>query len=161
MFNGVGTMLIIFCIETIIVMMAMTADFISGIHKAKLNGEVRSSYGFKRTISKFILYIGSLCIACGIDAIFFVSQLWELVGLGLLTKIPIVCTLIAVFACVIEIRSLWEKAENKQRKNAGDTLDLLLSIAGDKPTLIKWFTESVAKAGKEDNNDKNRRHEKM
>ncbi|MDR2920170.1 MAG: phage holin family protein [Tannerella sp.] len=149
-FDGIGTMLIIFCVEVFIVIGAMIIDFASGIHKAKLSGEIRSSYGLKRTMSKFILYVGGLCIACGIDSIFFVSQLWGLIGLSLLTKIPVVSTLVAIFSCVIEFRSVWEKAEDKHRKKAGETLDLLLSMV-DKQTLIKSLSESLASAGKHEN----------
>jgi len=146
-FSGIGTMLVIFCIEVFIVIGAMVVDFMSGIHKAKLNGEIRTSFGFKRTMSKFILYIGGLCIACGIDCIFYVSQLWSLIGLALLTKIPVISTLVAIFSCVIEFRSVWEKAEDKHRKKAGETLDILLSLV-DKQTLIKSLSESLASAGK-------------
>jgi len=152
-FNGIGTMLIIFCIEVFIVIGAMIIDFASGIHKAKLSGEIRSSYGLKRTMSKFILYVGGLCIACGIDSIFFVSQLWSLIGLSLLIKIPVVSTLVAIFSCVIEFRSVWEKAEDKQRKKAADTLDILFSLV-DKQTLIKSLSETLASTGKHKPNKK-------
>ena len=160
LFNGIGTLLILFCVEVFIVFGAMAVDLVSGVHKARVLGIARKSDGYKRTVSKFILYIGGLCIACGVDTIFFICGLWGLVGLGLLTRIPVVCTLMAIFLCAIEIKSIWEKAEDKQRKNAGDTLELLLTMI-DKPTLTKKLSENIANAGKEDNSDKNKRHEKM
>ena len=147
-FDGVSTMLIIFCIEVFVVIGAMAVDLASGIHKARMLGEARRSESLKRTVSKFILYVGSLCIACGIDMIFFVSQLWSLVGLGLLTKIPLISTLAAILSCAIEYKSIWEKAEDKQRRRAADTVDLLLSMV-DKDTLKRSLSESAAKVGKE------------
>ena len=146
-FDGISTMLIIFCVEVFIVIGAMSVDLASGIHKARIIGEARRSESLRRTVSKFILYVGGLCIACGIDMIFFVSQLWSLIGLGLLTKIPLISTLAAILVCVIEYMSIWEKAEDKQRRRAADTVDLLLSMV-DKDTLKRSLSESASKIGK-------------
>jgi hypothetical protein len=154
-FGGMSSMLLVFCVEVIIVIFAMTVDLFSGIHKARIRGEARTSYGLKRTVSKFILYVGGLGIACGIDTIFHIAQLWSLIGLVLLAKIPIVSTLVAIFSCVVEFRSVWEKAGTKDKKRAAETLDLLLSMV-DKQTLIKSLSESVAEAGKrKDGSDNN------
>ena len=38
-----------------LVFFAAMADLCSGIRKAKLRGEVRSSYGFKRTVDKLAI----------------------------------------------------------------------------------------------------------
>ena len=62
--------------EMFIVMVAMGWDFASGYYKAKLRGEERNSYGMRRTVSKFILYAGSVCIACGIDSVCYVCRFW-------------------------------------------------------------------------------------
>ena len=68
-------MLIISIFELVLVLFAMSWDFASGYYKAKLRGEDRNSYGMRRTVSKFILYAGSVCIACSIDAVCYVCKL--------------------------------------------------------------------------------------
>ena len=79
MFVGIYEMLIVVVFEFFIVLFAMGWDFASGYYKAKLRGEDRNSYGLRRTVSKFILYAGSICIASGIDSICFVCHFWDFV----------------------------------------------------------------------------------
>ena len=76
--------------EMFIVMVAMGWDFASGYYKAKLRGEERNSYGMRRTVSKFILYAGSVCIACGIDSVCYECRFWEFIHLPFLTNVPVV-----------------------------------------------------------------------
>lgn len=114
-FTGIYEMLIIVIFEFFIVLFAMGWDFASGYYKAKLRHESRNSYGLRRTVSKFILYAGSLCIACGIDSISFVCRFWEFIHLSPLMKIPVVASILSVFILVTEVRSIWEKADAKQR----------------------------------------------
>ena len=73
-FNGISTLLIIGLFECIVTSIAMGWDFASGWHKAKLRKEKRNSYGMKRTVSKFILYFGSLTIALCLDSTFYVCH---------------------------------------------------------------------------------------
>jgi len=141
-FEGITNVLVIICIEVIIVFMAMSIDFVSGFHKAKIRGEIRSSTGLKRTVSKFILYIGSLCVACGIDSIIYICDFWNIIHFSVLIKIPVITTILALFLCVTEIRSIWEKAEDKQRRNAGKTAEMFLSML-DKQELVKAFTDAL------------------
>lgn len=143
--SGVFQMLVIICIEAIVVLISMSVDFVSGFHKAKLRGEERNSYGLKRTVSKFILYMGSLSIACGIDLIFFSCKFWELIHFSALTSIPVVTTIIAVFICVVEIRSIWEKADKKHREEAARAIDLISKLI-NKDTLKDAFTEALFNA---------------
>ena len=145
MFNGIYEMLIIVIFEFFIVLFAMSWDFASGYYKAKIRGEDRNSYGLRRTVSKFILYAGSVCIASGIDSISFVCHFWDFVRLSPLMKIPVVTSIVAVFILVTEVRSIWEKADAKQRRQAAKSIDLLSSIVS-KESLKEAFTQALIEA---------------
>jgi phage-related holin len=128
--RGISPMWAIVCIETIIVVIAMSIDFASGFYKAKLRGEVRNSVGLKRTISKFILYVGSILIAACVDSMFYMCGFWEIIRFSALTKVPVIGTLLSVFICTVEIRSIWEKAEQKQQRDAMLTVEALVQLLG-------------------------------
>lgn len=154
MFDGIYDMLIIVIFEFFAVFIAMSWDFCSGYYKARLRKEDRNSYGLRRTVSKFILYAGSLCIACGIDSISFVCRFWEFIHLSPLMKVPVVASIVAVFILVTEFRSIWEKADAKQRRQAGKAAALLGSVL-NKEMLKEALTEVLISAkDKEKTNEK-------
>ena len=134
---GIQVLWLVVCFETLIVIGAMAVDFFSGYYKAKLRGEARNSLGMKRTIGKFILYIGSVMIACGIDSIFFVCGFWGIVRLAALGTVPVITSVVAVFICAVEIRSVWEKADRKQK------LDVL-QTAGAVVPLVPLFGKEMS-----------------
>ena len=136
--EGASQMWVIFIVETLIVVVAMGVDFVSGWYKARLRGEERTSIGMKRTVGKFILYVGSLLIACGIDSIAHMCGFWSLFHVPFLASVPVVTSVAAVFVCAVEIRSVWEKAEKKQRKEALKTAEALVELLG-KETVKKLF----------------------
>lgn len=145
MFDGIYEMLIIVIFDFFLVFIAMGWDFCSGYYKAKLRKEDRNSYGLRRTVSKFILYGGSICIACGVDSISFVCRFWEFIHLSPLMKIPVVSSIVAVFILVTEGLSIWEKADAKQRRQAGKTAELIGS-ALNKEMLKDALTEVLISA---------------
>jgi hypothetical protein len=138
-------MLIVVVFEFFIVLFAMGWDFASGYYKAKLRGEDRNSYGLRRTVSKFILYAGSICIASGIDSICFVCHFWDFVHFSPLAKVPVVTSIVAVFILVTEVRSIWEKADAKQRRQAGKAAAMIGSVL-NKDMLKEAFTEALINA---------------
>jgi hypothetical protein len=139
--NGLLDLWYFICFEVLMVLVAMAVDFAGGFYKAKLRGETRNSYGLKRTVSKFILYIGSICIACGIDSIFFASMFWDIVHVTALTKVPVISTVISVFICIVEMRSVWEKAEAKQKNEAVKTAEMIARFINND----KSFKEAILK----------------
>lgn len=142
MFDGIYEMLIIVIFEFFVVIIAMGWDFCSGYYKAKLRKEERNSYGLRRTVSKFILYGGSICIASGIDSISYVCHFWEFIRLAPLAKIPIATTIVTIFILVTEGLSIWEKAEAKQRRQAGKTAELIGNVF-NKESLKEAFTQAL------------------
>ena len=127
LFEGTRPMLAIAgaCIGFVI--MAMMIDLISGLYKAKQRKEVRTSYGLSRTVSKFILYCGSAMIAAMIDLMIHYSHLMILMKFAPLVGVPVVTCL---FLCVIEIKSIREKADEKVNKDVNEVARLLLELAG-------------------------------
>lgn len=148
--HGADVMLLAIAIVCIIVLMAMMLDLVVGMRKAKMAGVYRSSEAFKRTVTKFITYEGGILVAGCIDFLILLTQIVSLIGLDVLTNVPIVTILIGILLCGVEGWSIWEKAEDKQRnrsaKIVGATLDLLTSDKLDKLVdVVSRLEEANAK----------------
>ena len=152
MFDGITEMLIIVIFEIFVVLVAMGCDFSSGYYKAKLRHEERNSYGLRRTVSKFILYSGSMIIACGIDSICYVCKFWAFIHVSALTNIPVVSSIVAVFILVTEVRSIWEKADAKQRRQAGKTAEMISKVI-NKEILADALTHALVDATEKENTE--------
>lgn len=139
-FAGVGLLLLQVCLAAFIVFMAMCVDLASGLYKAKLRGEVHSSWGLKRSVQKFILYEGAILIAGGIDVLFMMCRVMEVVGCTLLNGIAVFTGFIAVLLCIVEIWSLREKADEKTRKDINRASELIGSLI-DKKQLAEVIKE--------------------
>ncbi len=127
--NGLGQLLLQVCIAAFIVFVAMTVDLASGLYKAKIRGEVHSSWGLKRSVQKFILYEGAIMIAGGIDVLVLTCRVTAIIGCNVLNGIALFTGLIAILLCIVEIWSLREKADEKTRKDihrAGELIGGLL-----------------------------------
>lgn len=126
--SGAANMLTIVVVAMVIVLFAMMLDLASGLYKAKLRGEIRSSWGLKRTLSKFITYEGGMLIASGVDMLMHLSRLIDLVGLDTIHGVPVITCLVGVFLCVVEFISIREKADRKTKKELSDAADLLSKL---------------------------------
>ena len=137
----------------ILVFFMIGADFWSGIRKAKKNGIVRSSYGFRRTVEKIKEYYNAMIALTIIDAM-QVTALWYLETYYKyeIPMFPFVTLVGAIGLCIIEIKSIYEKAEDKQRFHEAGAL--LSSIAKHK-TDIEEISKSVAAYLKENTNENN------
>lgn len=124
-FDGIGNMLIIALVAMIVVLMAMIVDLISGLRKAKVRGEYRSSEALKRTFTKFITYEGGMIIALCFDILIHMSRLVQLFGLDVIYGVPVISCLVGMFLCVVEFISVREKAEQKTKKQMDDAAKLL------------------------------------
>ena len=137
----------------ILVFFMIGADFWSGIRKAKKNNIVRSSYGFRRTVEKIKEYYNAMIALTIIDAM-QVTALWYLETYYKyeIPMFPFVTLVGAIGLCIIEIKSIYEKAEDKQRFHEAGAL--LTSIAKQK-TDIEEISKSVAEYLKENTNENN------
>lgn len=124
-------MLAIVVVAMVIVLIAMSIDLASGLYKAKLRGELRTSQALKRTLTKFITYEGGMLIAAGVDMLIHMSRLTELFGLVSIYGVPVVTCLVGVFLLVVEFISIREKADKKTRKEMSDAAELLSGMLGN------------------------------
>ncbi len=149
---GVVDMLAIVVIACIIVLFAMVIDLASGLYKAKLRGEIRSSWGLKRTLSKFITYEGGMLIAAGVDLLVHLSHISQLFGLKVLFGIPVVTCLVGVFLLVVEFISIREKADKKTKKDMMAAADLLNKMI-ENENFRQAFQTALSLKDKEVNNE--------
>ena len=127
-FHGLGGMVIVAVMAMLVVLFAMSVDLVSGIRKAKMRGELRTSTALKRTLTKFISYEGGMIIALGVDLLIHMSQLLHLFGLSAIYGVPVVTCLVGVFLLVVEFISVREKADKKTRKDMEAAAELLSRV---------------------------------
>ena len=112
-------------VAMLLVFLAMSIDLMAGLRKAKKRGEIRSSWGLKRTLDKFVSYEGAMLIASMADVMVFFCHVWEIVGLKMLQGVPVLSCVLAVFLLLVEFISVREKADEKTKteiSRAGDVL---------------------------------------
>ena len=112
-------------VAMLLVFLAMAIDLMAGLRKAKKRGEIRSSWGLKRTLDKFVSYEGAMLIASMADVMVFFCHVWEIVGLKMLQGVPVLSCVLAVFLLLVEFISVREKADEKTKteiSRAGDVL---------------------------------------
>lgn len=140
-----GRMVIIIVAACLIVLAAMAIDLVSGLHKAKQRGEVRSSWGLKRTLNKFITYEGGMLIAAGVDILIQLSQMLTLFGLEMLFGIPFVTCLLGIFLLVVEFLSVRERADEKTRTEMS-RVEAMAAKYLTKDELVEVLTEVMQKS---------------
>lgn len=143
--NEIGQMLSVMVVAMVIVMMAMVVDLVSGINKAKANGQMRTSWGLKRTLSKFIMYEGSMLIAGGVDVLMHTSHLYDLLRLNAISGVPFVTCLVGAFLCVVEFLSVRESADVKTKKEMSETARVLGQLLS-KEELASAIKDAIQEA---------------
>ncbi len=128
----------------LIVLVAMAVDLASGLYKAKLRGELRTSEGLRRTLMKFITYEGGMLIAVGVDMLLHLSQIGALFHLDVLYNVPIVTCIVGIFLLVVEMLSVREKADAKTRKNIDEAAKLAMQLAA-KEEVLELLKQALAK----------------
>lgn len=135
-------LLMIVVIACLLVIMAMGLDLISGLNKAKQRGELRSSWGLKRTLSKFISYIGSLLIAAGVDLIMHLCHFAQILHFYLLESVPITTCIVAIFLMVVEFLSIREKADEKTKTEIKRVAELVAQVVS-KDDIVEAITQAI------------------
>lgn len=125
------------------VLVAIIIDLISGYSKAKQRGEARTSYGLKRTVSKFTLYYSCLLLAFMIDAILmYVISSFNFI----IPAIPYITMVGSIYLIYVEARSVMEKAEDKEKVRLTKNLSELITFLENKDDVIKAISETLKKA---------------
>ena len=140
-FIGTGPMISIVVAACIVVFLAMIIDLGSGLMKAKQRHEIRSSWGLKRTLNKFIMYEGGMLIAAGVDLLIHFSHLLQLFHLDLIYGIPVITCLLGIFLLMVEFLSVREKADEKTKTEIARAAD-----AASKLISADDLAEALAKA---------------
>lgn len=143
-------------VVVLIVTLAMIVDLCAGLYKAKLRNEIRSSWGLKRSLSKFISYIGAVLIAGGVDILMHLCQFLKLLHLDVVFGLPLFACLIGAFLLVVELMSLREKADEKTKTEISRT-GTIVAATLNKDTLKTALTEILTEAMKphKSNNNEN------
>jgi hypothetical protein len=148
-FPVIHSKLLIWGIEALVVLSAMGIDLVSGLNKAKLRGEATTSRLLRKSISKFITYEGSLFLGFLLDLLIYLGKLFEVFHKvfdfnHLFLGIPIISTVISIFLVGIEIKSVFEKADQKIADTAIDEFLLLKNLAKNLgPAKLKSIIEVV------------------
>lgn len=124
--------------EYALVLASVIADLISGRKKAKQRGELRTSYGYRRTVDKLGRYYLPLFALTVVDimqmiAIWYLNYYHD-------TNIPLlpIMTLIgAIGIGLIEIKSILEKSDEKDRRKLNKNLKDLSILLENKDDILK------------------------
>ena len=113
---------------------AIVMDLWSGVRKARRRHELRMSNGYKRTVDKIARYYNMLLVVSIMDALLIVSQAHSFCSLPCLPYLTIIG---ALFLCFIELKSIFEKAEDKTK--FAESALLAGKIIANKDDLKKGF----------------------
>lgn len=149
MFCG-GLMLLCY----IIILGLIFCDLQAGIRKAKKRGEVRTSDGYKRTIAKIAQYFNMTFALSLID----VAQLCMLLFLYHFYQRDIIMipwfTLLALgYVGFVEVKSIWEPADIKEKKQQQDYKRAIMALIreyGGIDKVLEVIMEDQKKEGKEE-----------
>lgn len=145
-----GHLSMITAVVAIIVILAMSIDLASGLYKASIRGERKTSFGLQRTTLKCITYLGSILICFGIDVLVHMGKLWDAVGWGWLVGIPVFAILIGVFNCAVELKSVREKADAKaDRETWKSLMGLIKDLRQSEATELIKALQDIANKNKE------------
>jgi phage-related holin len=134
----------------IIVLFAIIADLVSGVRKARRRGDARTSYGYKKTVDKITRYYNMLFVVSLIDAILVISRVHFLLHIPVL---PYFTAAGALALCLIELKSIYEKAEDKvktQIEEVGSFAGSLIKNRSDMEAILSEIAKYL-KDKKDDN----------
>lgn len=109
----------------IAVLLFIALDLWAGIRKAKARGEYRSSYGLRKTVTKIAGYYNMLLVITVIDALQIVAITVLQVNMP---AFPFFTLAGALFVGFIELKSIYEKNDAKQKAKVQEAAVLLSQI---------------------------------
>lgn len=105
----------------IVVLFVVVLDLWSGVRKAKRRKEYRSSAGYRRTVEKLARYYNLIFAFTATDSL-QMGFLWQYNSENgsHFPMLPFFTLAVALFICFIEIKSIFESADKKTRKQYHD-----------------------------------------
>lgn len=127
------------------VIIAVFIDLLTGLYKAKSLRYLITSDGLKRSVPKLLLYLTLMGFGAMIDTAIY--------GLEMIS-IPYCSVLFCLFVLIIEVKSVFERADEKERKRLVGGAKDVTAILTSKEDFIKAISEYMDKKEKEDKNGK-------
>lgn len=115
----------------VFIFVVVMLDLWAGIRKAKARGEYRSSYGLRKTVEKLRKYYNMMLAITATDIIQMVAihnLHTQDSGVGLPVT-PIFTIVGALFVSVIEIKSIYEKNEDKDKAKVQEAAKAISKMA--------------------------------
>ena len=128
--------LIAFVLEYIVIFAAICCDLSAGLRKARRDGKIRTSFGFRKTLEKINQYYSVALFMSIIDILqmYLVGGLIEQMGWKLFA-FPIATFIAVIYICVIEYKSVKEKRDIKENARIEEVTRLLSSILKDEKNV--------------------------
>lgn len=143
--NRIIPLITTICIEYALVMLSIIGDMISGIRKAKKRGEATRSKALRRTIDKAAGYYNVLLILTIVDAMQITAALFMRIVEGYeIPTIPAFTLIGSLGMAFIEVKSIFEKASEKEKESAADLLKTINEISQN-PKIKELITEILKK----------------
>jgi hypothetical protein len=116
----------------LLVLSVIFLDLWAGIRKAKIRGEFRSSFGLRKTVEKIGKYYNMIFVLTVIDAM-------QMLAIGYINPqvnghipiIPIFTFVGSIFVGFIELKSVYEKAEDKEKNEIAQTAKIVGKVITD------------------------------
>lgn len=145
MFDG-GLMLLCY----IIILGLIFCDLQAGIRKAKKRGEFRTSDGYKRTIEKISKYFNMTFALSLIDVVqlALLTFLYHFYGRDII-MVPWFTMLALGYVGFVEIKSIWEPADIKEKKQQQEYRRAVLALIREYGGIDKVI-EAMAQKGEEE-----------
>lgn len=116
-------------LEYVMVLAVVVADLVSGIRKARLRGEARRSKALRLTIDKLARYYNALMALSVLDSMQIAAVIYlRCFEQYQLPIFPLFTLLGALGMALIELKSIFEKADEKQQADYRDAADALMKI---------------------------------
>ncbi len=142
--------LIVACLYALILFVVFL-DLLAGIRKAKQRGEYRSSYGLRKTVDKICRYYNMVLVVTAIDIV----QMLAVINLNPQTEhslpvLPFFTFLGAMFVGFIELKSIYEKSEDKEQAKIKDAAKMMAQVLqhSEESELVAGFIEYIKKEKK-------------
>lgn len=112
------------------VLLSVIADLVSGVRRAKMRGEARTSAALRRTIDKLVRYYNALFAMTVIDVMQMAAVIYlrYVESVEILPVLPLFTLIGAVGEALIELKSIYEKAEQKEKKEYREAADILKKL---------------------------------
>jgi cytochrome c biogenesis protein CcdA len=120
------TQLVMLALVYVLILAFIFLDLWAGVRKAKKKGVFRSSHGYRQTLEKIAKYYNAIFVLTVIDVV----QMCAVYQLNYqcnssIPQIPIMTFIGAIFIGFIELKSVYEKSEQKDKAKIADTAKLL------------------------------------